>query len=137
MKFSIFSNFDKQKVIDYIKDLPEGKSYTADVKLRREKRTIDQNSLLWLWVNCISDETGNEKNALHEYFKAEFLGFTEIVVFGKIQKHINSTTGLDTKQFTHYLEKIKIFAASELGIVLPEPSDRYWQEFYDKYKLFI
>ena len=137
MDFTVLGHKDKEKVIAYITDLPEGKRYHVRVSLKREKRTVDQNSLYWLWIACIMDETGNEKEFLHEFFKGKFLGYHEREVFGQVVKTPKTTTTLDTKQFTNYLEEIRAFAAAELGIVLPDPKDRYWQDFYDRYKLFL
>lgn len=137
MDFALIGHKDKERVIAYITDLPDGKRYNVRVTLKREKRTVDQNSLYWLWIACIADETGNEKMYLHEFFKGKFLGYNEQVVFGQVVTTPKTTTTLDTKQFTNYLEDIKVFAAAELGIILPDPEDRYWQDFYDRYKLFL
>ena len=137
MDFALIGHKDKERVIAYITDLPDGKRYNVRVTLKREKRTVDQNSLFWLWIACIADETGNEKMYLHEFFKGKFLGYNEQVVFGQVVTTPKTTTTLDTKQFTNYLEDIKVFAAAELGIILPDPEDRYWQDFYDRYKLFL
>jgi hypothetical protein len=138
MLFRITYYIDKRKVKDYIDQLPDGKQYIIEIKIKRERRTIDQNRLYWLWLSCIMDETGEYKDALHEYFKQHFLGCDEYKVFNKQQIAISkSTATLDTKQMTDYLERIQQFASSELGIVLPNPEDRYWEEFYNHYKNFI
>jgi hypothetical protein len=84
------------------------------------------------------DETGEHKDVLHEYFKQYYLGTTECLVFDKYQVMMTpTTTALDTKQFTDYLNRIEQFASSELGIVLPRPEDEIWAEFYEKYEKFI
>jgi hypothetical protein len=44
-----------------------------------------------------------------------------------------STTTLNTAEFTAYLEKIQIFASAELGIVLPNPDDLYFDSMVDYY----
>jgi hypothetical protein len=33
-----------------------------------------------------------------------------------------------------YLDKIQIFASTELGIKLPDPQDQRWDEFYAYYQ---
>jgi hypothetical protein len=138
MLLKILQHSDKQKVIDYVTRLPDGKQYTVEIKRKREKRTIDQNRLYWLWLSCIMDETGEHKDALHEFFKSYFLGVTENFVFDKYQVVIpNSTTKLNTKEMTDYLERVQQFANVELGIVLPNPEDLYWEEFYNHYENFI
>lgn len=129
---------DKDKVKTYIDNLSiEKRKYIVDIKVKRENRTVDQNRLYWLWMACIMDETGEHKDNLHEYFKTKYLGVDERQCFGYRFYMPNTTTSLDTKQFSDYLDRIQQFASSELGIVLPDPKDLYWEEFYKKYKDFI
>jgi len=129
---------DKQAVIDYIERLPDDKQYIVDIKVKRKRRTIDQNRLYWLWLSCIMDETGQHKDELHEFFKQHFLGVTETWCFNKYQVFVpSSTTKLDTLEMTHYLERIQQFALTDLGIVLPNPQDKFWEEFYSRYKNYI
>lgn len=137
MNFTIETKRDNERAVDYITKLPEGKRFSVTVGLKREKRSFDQNRLYWLWLACITDETGNEKDELHKYFAGKFIGVKEVKVFDSIQTEVISTTTLNTKGFTDYLERVRAFAASELGITLPDPEDKYWEEFYDKYKDFI
>lgn len=137
MNFKILKPQDKDKVIDYINKLPEGKKFEISIKLKREIRSISQNGLYWLWLACIMSETGNHKDYLHEFFKETYLPKEQHNIFGKTIGITVSTTGLDTLQFTHYLDRIQQFASSELGIILPDPKDLYWKEFLEKYKDFI
>jgi hypothetical protein len=138
MILRILRNGDKAKVVNYVNRLPDGRKYTVEIKVRREKRTIPQNRLYWLWLTCLMDETGEHKDNLHEYFKQYYLGTTERTVFDRYTITVPaSTTGLDTLQFTNYLNRIEQFAAGELGIVLPRPEDEVWAEFYGKYNDFI
>lgn len=134
MKFKVTKSQDKRAVMAYLDRLPEGKTYNVTIVRHRERRTVDQNRLLWLWVNCISDETGQDKDDLHEYFKQKFLGFDTKTLWGvQVFKSV-STASLDTLQFTQYLERIRAFAAAELGIELPDPQDQYWDQFEQQYK---
>lgn len=128
---------DKDRVKSAIDELKPDKQYTVEIKQKREKRTIDQNSLYWLWLNCIMDETGTHRDELHEYFKSKFLGSDQRKVFDTIFFIPRSTTQLDAKEFTAYLERVRQFAAVELSITLPDPKDRYWEEFYNHYKNYI
>jgi hypothetical protein len=137
VNFKITHPDDKAKVIAYIEKLTEGKRYSVSITQKREVRTLPQNRLYWLWIACISDETGNDKDTLHEFFKDKFLGFESVKVFNEIFEKPLSTTKLNTKQFTNYLDLIQGFAGSELGIVLPNPEDLYFQDFYERYKDFV
>lgn len=134
MDFKINSLQTKEAVKQYIDKLPEGKLYDATIKLHREKRTIPQNSLYWLWVNCIHQETGEDIDAIHEYYKSKYLT-PEIKTFrGQSIAIEPSTTKLDTKRFTDYLEKVRADAQTELGVILVSPEDMMWAEFYEQYK---
>ncbi|SHG33328.1 hypothetical protein [Dysgonomonas macrotermitis] len=128
---------DKDKVKAYVDDLKADKKYIVEVKVARERRSIDQNALYWLWLSCLMNETGENKDNLHEYFKTKFLGVDERQCFGHHFYLPNTTTKLDTLQFKNYLDRIQEFASVELGITLPDPKDLYWDEFYQQYKNFI
>ncbi len=137
MIFKIKNAEDKKRVIAYIGALPENRKYEANIKQDRVIRTLPQNRLYWLWLGCICHETGNDKDYLHEYFGKKYLPKKEMVIFGQMITRPVSTTSLDTKQFTDYLDRIQQFASAELGIVLPDPQSQYWKEFYEQYKNFI
>ena len=110
MKFTIRRQEDKQAVMSYLEKLPTDKPYF---------------------------ETGEDKERLHEYFKARYLGISTVEVFGVDVQMSASTTKLNTKEMTHYLDRIQQFALADLGIALPNPSDLYWEQFYQKYKGWI
>jgi hypothetical protein len=137
MNFKITYQADKVKVIAYIEKLTEGKTYSVSISQKREVRTLPQNKLYWLWMRCISDETGNDKDDLHEFFKTKFLGSVPTQVLNEVFDKPRSTTKLNTKQFTNYLDLIQSFASAELGIILPNPEDLYFADFYERYKDFV
>lgn len=128
---------DREKVKTYIDRLPDGKTFEVEIKQERKTRSIPQNKLYWLWLTCIMNETGNDKVDLHKFFSEKFLPHNIKEVFGAQVEQAISTTILNTLQFTHYLERIQQFANTELGIVLPNPEDLHWQEFYEQYIHFI
>lgn len=137
MDFRIISKKDKEAVKAYVDKLPEGRRFDVFVKIHREKRTVDQNRLLFLWIGCISRETGYFKDEVHEIFKKKFLGVETFEMWGEKVERVKSTTSLNTKQFSDYLERIQQFASTEMGIILPDPKDQYFEQFYQQYKDFI
>lgn len=90
-----------------------------------------------MWLTCIEQETGNDKVYLHKLFRTWWLGTEMITVLGNDISDLKSTTKLDTNQFKQYLDKIQIFASTELGITLPDPKDRDFDRFKDYYSKFI
>lgn len=133
-RFKIHSKGDKEAVKQYIDKLPDDKRFDIDIKLRRERRTIPQNSLLHLWLKCIEDETGQDRESVKRFCKEQFLGYKEVLLFGKQSLELTSTSSLNTLQFTLFIKKIQAWAASELGIVLPIPEDLIFQQFVEHYE---
>lgn len=132
MKRKLLTELDRNMVISYIQRLDIKKLFTVEVLQKNANRSISQNSLYWLWLTCLEHETGQDRNEIHDLFKDMFILPVETEVFGrKIIRH--TTTDKDTSQFKFYLDKIQIFAATELGIKLPDPNDLYWKEFYNYY----
>jgi len=108
-------------------------TYTVTITRAREPRSIDQNSLMWLWFTCIEQETGTMRQDVHDYYCKRFLtkdiewnGSTEIVVRG--------TSRLSKEEMKWFLDNVQADALTEFGITLPLPEDRYFEEFYQTYK---
>jgi hypothetical protein len=128
--------------LNSLKELDWNIGYEIKVSKIENKRSLDQNRLYFLYLGCIGQETGNDKDQLHEFFKAKYLGIETIELkFSKSQDYyINickSTTKLTTKRFTEYLEKIVIFASTELRITLPNPDDLRFKEFEEYYSQYL
>jgi hypothetical protein len=134
MRFVIQNERSREAVTEYIQKLNEAKRYEVFISLRREIRTIPQNRLYWLYLACISDEIGIDKDDLHVFFKQKYLQKEEVVINGETIIRTFSTAELNTKQFTEYINKITVFASSEWGIALPDPADICWEQFYETYR---
>jgi hypothetical protein len=59
-----------------------------------------------------------------------------VEIFGDEYNTGTSTKKLNTAEFTAFLDKVQQFAAGE-GIILPNPEDLYFEQFYQQYKDFI
>ena len=107
-------------------------SYVITIKRVSEKRSIAQNDLMWMWFTCIERETGTSKDDVYMYYCKKFLMKT-IQVGDKMERIYNTSSKLNTLQMTDFLNKIQADAASELGIRLPLPDDRFFECFYQNY----
>lgn len=136
MKLKIRQSADREVVKEYIDSLPEGKTFEVVITHKPSKRTIDQNKLYWLWLSCIAKdgELGYSAEELHTVFAQKFLGIKAKIIYGEQVLNIPSTTKLNTSQFAEYLNRIEAFASAELGIILPWPENRRFEQFYDFYK---
>lgn len=135
-KFILHTEEDRERAILLLKGTDITKRQVFELKRIIIKRTLSQNSLYWMWLSCISEETGNDKNNLHDYYRESFLPKKEVVIFTESRMKPKSTTELDTSEFTVYLEKIRIHAA-EWNVILPLPEEQGFIEFYSKYKDYI
>ncbi len=132
MKRVLNTELDRDMIIGHIKRLDLKKSYSVEVSEKRLRRSISQNSLYWLWLTCIEFETGNDRSDLHEFFKTKYLVPEIKNIFGS-NVEIRTTTDLNTTQFKYLLDQVQIFASTELSIILPDPEDKKWEEFYSYY----
>ena len=76
---------NKERVIvqlDNIFNLLRNGDYILNIKKQVNKRTLDQNALMWLWFACIENETGTDKQDIHDYYCKLFLK-REVNVNGK------------------------------------------------------
>lgn len=99
---------------------------------QERRRSSDQNRLMWMWFNCIEEETGTDKQDIHDYYCKKFLSHT-VTINGKSELVATGTSGLNTETMTYFLNRVQADAASELGIRLPSPEDEAWAEFEEYY----
>jgi hypothetical protein len=82
-------------------------------------RSLEQNDRYWKLIEIISEQTGNDKQAIHAYLKKQFLSKISLV-FGEFVDLVGSTTKLSTKAFKEYVDKCEVHAQEELGVNLDD-----------------
>jgi len=123
--------FDKEPAAIF-SSLRNGR-YVVTIVREKDRRSIEQNALMWLWFSCIEQETGTPKQDVHDYYCGKFLAKgIEWNGSGVIIKR--GTSGISKDEMTWFLEQVQADAAAEFGIRLPLPEDRYFEEFYQTYK---
>lgn len=130
------AGYDKAAVCQWFSnalDLTKNGVYDISIKRHREQRSMPQNNLMWLWFGCISEETGQDKQTIHDYYCNTYLTPELCICNGKEFYRVPSTKSLTTDAFTLFLNQIKADAATELGIILPEPQDLAFAEFLEQY----
>lgn len=102
----------------------------------KDKRSIDQNSLYWMWMNEVSEQAkinGKmfEPELWAEIFKKYYCPEKVIELpFGE-QQTIKSTTKLDTGEMHHYLNQIEAWCMSQ-GFMLTIPESSEYKKLIDK-----
>lgn len=122
MLFITVNDDVKKRAIEHIQSL-EG-VWDVEITKHKKSRSVAANRLMWMWLNLIAKETGNEPEDLHHLLKVKFLGTETKIFMGSEIERPKSTTKLNTKEFTNYLDKIETLAMS-IGITLPHPEVIY------------
>lgn len=111
--------------------IPNGR-YKVTIEKVKQRRSIPQNSLMWAWFSCIEEETGTPKQDVHDYYCLLFL--PKIAnINGKEVTMPGRTSDLNTEEMAEFMTKVQADAASELGITLPLPEDRFFEDFIEHY----
>ena len=122
--------FDQE--LPYVFSLLSNGAYTITIKKASTKRSIPQNDLMWMWLTCIERETGTPKDDVYMYYCKKFL--IKTIQIGERQERIyNTSSKLTSEEMTEFLNKIQADAATELGIRLPLPEDRFFEAFYAQF----
>lgn len=126
-KFQLVNNEDRGRIIKYLMAINIDKPLEVSVKPYKPNRSAAQNRIYWKWIQIISDDLGYTKDELHAVLAVKFLGVVDISCMGESITQPVSTTSLKVKEMADYLTRIEVFAASELGIVLPNRDDEYFE----------
>ena len=122
--------FDKE--LSYVFSLLKNGTYSIEIKSTKERRTVSQNALMWMWFACIERETGTPKQDVHDYYCRQFLR-RQITWNDHAITVIGETKKLNTQQMTEFLNKVQADVATEFGITLPKPGDRFFNDFYSQF----
>jgi hypothetical protein len=101
------------------------------IRIERLRATRSQRQNAWYWgviVQLLAEHTGYTPDEMHEVLKAKFIPkrFAVADGNGEIRDELvigGSSAALNTVEFGEYCEAIQQWAASELGIVIPDPLD--------------
>ena len=118
--------------LPYVFSLLANGKYTITIKRANEKRSIPQNDLMWMWLTCIERETGTPKDDVYMYYCKKFLMKT-IQIGDRLEHIYNTSSKLNQEQMSEFLTKIQVDALTELGITLPKPEDRFFEQFYAQF----
>jgi hypothetical protein len=89
------------------------------VRPLKKGRSLSQNAYYFMYLTIIADETGDNADDLHEFFKRKLLPPRFVTVRGEEIKLPASTTELSSGEFGEYLDKI----CALTNVPLPNPAD--------------
>ena len=115
MKFDLKNEFWREKARAYLAKLID-KSAQVEITEKKPRRTINQNRYYWVLVQLFAIETGYTRDEAHAVIKRR----DKSMVYRKNGLvFLKSTTELDTKEMSDYVERFRKWAALE-GIDLPD-----------------
>jgi len=101
----------------------EGKNVYITIREQKNRRSLNLNSYYWaVVVRLVSVETGYDKEEAHEILKSMFLR-TKYQIKGIWVDGMKSTTKLSNQEMSDYIEEVKRFASSSLGLYIPDPNE--------------
>ncbi len=149
MKTVIRTESDRNRAVEIVSRLNLDKPQEVEIREWKKNRSVAQNSLLWKWLTVIAAELGESKDEVHERYKEKLLvpilrrddpdfaamigsvnavhasGMkAEAMALKKEIVRLTSTTQMNVRQFTEYLNDIELDARN-LGIILPHQEDLY------------
>ena len=99
---------NRDRFRDYLPHF-EGKRIEMIVRERRPWRSEEQNRYYHgVIVAMLSEHLGYEKVEMHDILKQQF--------------HINSTADLKTREFQEFCESVRMWAAKEFNMAIPDPN---------------
>lgn len=104
------SKFDKKKEV------------MVEVKKPFNKRSLDQNALMWVWFTIIADFTGYAPEEVHHVVKGLYCPKKAITLKGKTYRIPKGTSELSVSEMIELMMRIQAMAG-EMGIRLPSPEE--------------
>lgn len=97
----------------------------VEVKFSKPVTTRSNNQNRYMWgvvYKILADETGHTPEEIHAAAKQLFLPRKYITLGNNEIEVEKSTAELSTEEFELYLERLRVWASTELGIRIPLPN---------------
>jgi hypothetical protein len=109
---------------DYLLTL-EGKDVQITIEKYRHTMSEQQRRYYFaVVVKMIADDTGQDYDTIHEFLKHNFAPRKKITIKKGVAQWIPQCTHELFREdvFDHFIEPVRAWASSELGIVIPDPN---------------
>jgi len=135
MKKLIRNNKDLAFIVDYLMNYEVVKPMKFSFEKVKQIRSLDQNSLLWLWMAALEkdSETGYTKDDFYQMFLEKFAPRKEVMN----EMIIISSSNMNKSQMSKFLDDIQRFSLTDIGFSLPDPKDQHFAQFKEYYKDYL
>lgn len=115
----------RQGIADFIARY-DGERIDLIVKKHKAQRSLDQNAYWWaVPVTILADHCGYEPEQMHYALLGEWRGYIDGLGWQKIPRCASSSK-LTTAEFTDLIEWVQRWAATEMNVQIPAPSE--WEQ---------
>lgn len=88
---------------------------SVEIRQWTNRRSLDQNALMWIHYTIIANDTGHTPDEIHELAKRHCLDPQFIKWKGKMIKIAGSTTKLSKSELGEYLDRVAVWS----GVPIP------------------
>lgn len=109
----------------YIDELDPNRKWRVEIKEYRKQRSNEQNAYIHaVPFALICEHTGYTIDDMKEYLCGEFTGWETYEVMGKKkQRPIQTTSQMDTRVMTNFIDWLQWWASSTLNLRIPSPNE--------------
>ena len=135
MVFNTRNAFDMERAITYFNKIIKSGEF-IEVSMKRKQRTLNQNALFHLWIQVIADHAGyTSLEDCKRDVKRALLGMREDMnkITGETQMVDYQTSSMTTSELSSLMDKMKVWAQTDLGCYLPYFGDPGYEEMYQQY----
>lgn len=115
-----------------IKDFKHDARVWIQIESYSPKRSLEQNSLLHIWLTILAEEIGIEIEDIKHLLKEKFLreplkdkhGNEVADEQGELQFKIRDTSSLSKAEMSSFMDKVFMWSQSFLNVHLPQPLEQ-------------
>ena len=121
-KIKVHDEKTQKIALDLLSNINLGKPWSFEIKEWENNRSLAQNNLLWKWNTIMAHEIGLTSKDAHEYIMREVMTPKIIEARGKVIE-VYSTSILNVKEMSTYLNDYLKWAGADMGVILPIPEE--------------
>ena len=126
-----------------LKDFKHEERVWVQIESYSPKRSLNQNSLLHLWIGIMAEEIGVEADEMKYLLKEKFLkmplldkhGNEVADEEGELQFKVIDTSKLSKMEMSEFMDKIHVWSLSFLNCALPLPEEQQELSYYPTEKI--
>ena len=128
MTYNLHNQLDAQSARARLEFLI-GKGSFIELAEKKPRRSLKQNSYLYLCLNYLASQLGESPDYVKRYYykyhcnKDIFLRSKIDKITGEKTTYLRSSAELDSKEMTDSIERFRNFAMLEAGIYIPSPDE--------------